>query len=184
MLDPEEQTLLLQLKQASTRDKAFRILLGKYQSRVYYLIRKMVENHDDADDLTQDTFVKVYRNIDKFKEDASLFTWIYRIATNEALSFLSKNNRRRSSLIAHGIDSTEGSTQQGTLDADAIQSLLKAAIHSLPDKQKLVFQMRYYEDLSYESMSQILGTSVGSLKASYHHAVKKIEVFLGKSLNH
>lgn len=143
----------------------------------------MVLNHDDADDLTQDTFVKIYRNLHTFRADSGLFTWIYRIASNEALSFIKQKKRRAYLLYQEFNPSQEDLVQPGTLNGEESLVLLHKAILTLPDKQRLVFHMRYFEELSYDEISRMLGTSVGALKASYHHAVHKIEAYLGKQLN-
>ncbi len=155
------------------------MLVRGYQQRVYWHVRKMVIDHDDADDLTQEVFIKVHRYIDTFREDAQLFTWIYRIATNECLTFLDKKKRR----FFLPIGDVEGELTRkldtsAHLSGDEIQLKLQKALLKLPDKQRLVFNMKYFEDLTYEEIAQITTTSVGALKASYHHAVKKIEEFL------
>lgn len=152
------------------------MLVRVYQQKVYWHIRKMVIDHDDSDDITQEVFIKIHKAIHNFREDSQLFTWIYRIATNECLTFLAKKKRRfflpledvQRELSAK-IDSSDG------IGGDAIQKKLQKALLTLPDKQRLVFNMKYYEEMPYEQMSEITGTSVGALKASYHHAVKKIE---------
>lgn len=147
-------------------------------------MRKMVLDHSDADDLTQDTFVKVYCNLDTFRAEAGLFTWIYRIGANEALSFLQKKKRRAYLLRQEYNPSFDSYLEQpGTLSGDESLVLLHKAILTLPDKQRLVFHMRYFDELTYEEMSTAVGTSVGALKASYHHAVKKIEAYIGRQLN-
>ncbi len=150
-----------------------------YQQRVYWHVRKMVIDHDDADDLTQEVFIKVNQAIDRFREDSQLFTWIYRIATNECLNFLNKK-RRRFFLpvedISHELEAKIDSSPD--IDGDEIQRKLQKALLKLPDKQRLVFNMKYFDDLPYEQISEITNTSVGALKASYHHAVKKIEDFI------
>jgi RNA polymerase sigma-70 factor (ECF subfamily) len=157
------------------------MLVRGYQQRVYWHVRKMVIDHDDAHDVTQEVFIKIHRYIDTFREDAQLFTWIYRIATNESLSFLQKKKRRFflpigdvEGELASKIDSSP------QISGDEIQLKLQKALLKLPDKQRLVFNMKYFEDLTYEEMSEITTTSVGALKASYHHAVKKIEDFLSQ----
>lgn len=155
------------------------MLVRGYQQRVYWHVRKMVIDHDDADDLTQEVFIKIHRYIDTFREDAQLFTWIYRIATNECLTFLDKKKRR----FFLPIGDVEGELTQKLdtspqISGDEIQLKLQKALLKLPDKQRIVFNMKYFEDLSYEEISEITTTSVGALKASYHHAVKKIEEFL------
>ncbi len=171
--------LLAKIRNPDTRNYGFNMLVRSYQQRVYGLIRKMVIDHDDADDITQEVFIKVYKSIHTFREDAQLYTWIYRIATNESLTFLSKKRRRFflplediGPTLAAKIDSTP------TMDGDEIQKKLQKALLILPDKQRLVFNLKYYEEMTYEKMADVTGTSAGALKASYHHAVKKIEEFL------
>jgi RNA polymerase sigma-70 factor (ECF subfamily) len=155
------------------------MLVRSYQQRVYWHVRKMVIDHDDSDDLTQEVFIKIHRYIDTFREDSQLFTWIYRIATNECLTFLDKKKRR----FFLPIGDVEGELSSkldssSHVTGDEIEKKLQKALLKLPDKQRLVFNMKYFEDLTYEQMSDITNTSVGALKASYHHAVKKIEEFL------
>lgn len=175
----EDKELLVKVRNPETRGYGFNLLVRAYQQRVYWLVRKMVIDHDDADDITQEVFIKVHKAIDQFREDSQLYTWIYRIATNECLSFLNRKKRRFflpiedvAGQLTATIDSTPG------LEGDEIQIKLQKALLKLPDKQRLVFNMRYYDELSYEDMAEITKTSVGALKASYHHAVKKIEDFL------
>jgi len=155
------------------------MLVRTYQQRVYWHVRKMVIDHDDADDITQEVFIKVHKSIEGFREDSQLFTWIYRIATNECLNFLNKKRRRFflpiediAPQLAAKIDTSE------EISGDEIQMKLQKALLQLPDKQRLVFNMKYFDDLSYEDISEITSTSIGALKASYHHAVKKIEDYL------
>ena len=175
----EDSDLLLKIKNPDSRDYGFNMLVRTYQQRVYWHARKMVIDHDDADDITQEVFIKIHKSIETFREDSQLFTWIYRIATNECLNFLNKKKRRfflpledvSEQLIAK-FDSSEN------ISGDEIQRKLQKAILQLPDKQRLVFNMKYFDDIPYEAMSEITGTSVGALKASYHHAVKKIEDYL------
>ena len=175
----EDKELLLKLRTPDTRNYGFNMLVRAYQQKVYWLVRKMVVDHDDADDLTQEVFIKIHKAIDNFREDSQLYTWIYRIATNECLTFLNKKKRRFflpledvSKELSSKIDSAP------YLTGDEIQNKLQKALLTLPDKQRLVFNMKYYDDLPYEDISQITNTSVGALKASYHHAVKKIENYL------
>lgn len=181
----EDQELLSRLQNPSgspeSKNYAFHLLVRKYQQRVYGLIRKMVIDHDDANDLTQDTFIKVWSGLPHFRSDSQLYTWIYRIATNECLNFLNKKKRRFFLPIVDVEAELSGKLDNSPLiDGDAIQLKLQKALLKLPDKQRLVFHMKYYDDLKYEEISAILGTSVGALKASYHLAVKKIEEFLSK----
>lgn len=155
------------------------MLVRSYQQRVYWHVRKMVIDHDDADDLTQEVFIKIHKHIDGFREDAQLFTWIYRIATNECLSFLNRKKKRFFLPIGDVTAELSGKLDSGhNLSGDDIQIRLQKALLKLPDKQRVVFNMKYFEDLSYEEIAQITDTSVGALKASYHHAVKKIEDLL------
>jgi len=177
----DDQELLIKLRNPDTKRYGFNLLVRKYQRNVYWLVRKMVISHEDADDITQDVFIKVYKSIDSFREDARLFTWIYRIATNECLNFLQRRKRRFFLPIADvqaeletKLDSSEH------VAADEIQMKLQKALLRLPDKQRLVFNMKYFEDLSYEEIAEVTQTSVGALKTSYHLAVKKIEEFLSK----
>lgn len=175
----EDHEILRKFAHPDSRQVAFNQLIRKYQQQVYWHIRKMVIDHDDADDLTQEVFIKVWKNLAGFRQDAQLYTWLYRIATNECLNFL-KAKKRRFFLPLHDL----GAELAGKIDenaaftGDEIQLKLQKALLKLPDKQRLVFNMRYYDELTYEEISQILGTSVGALKASYHHAVKKVEEFL------
>jgi RNA polymerase sigma-70 factor (ECF subfamily) len=175
----EDKELLIKIRNPETRNYGFNLLVRAYQKRVYWHVRKMVIDHDDADDITQDTFVKIHKYIDNFREDAQLFTWIYRIATNECLTFLQKKKRR----FFLPIGDLEGELtakidSSPDLSGDEIQLKLQKALVRLPDKQRLVFNMKYYDDMSYEEIAEITQTSVGALKASYHHAVKKIEEYL------
>ena len=155
------------------------MLMVKYQQRLYWQIRRMVINHADADDVLQNVFIKVWKNLDKFEQQSQLFTWLYRITVNESLTFLNQKKRQNTdSLENENTNLAEQLTADRYFDGDEIQKKLQLAIDGLPNKQKQVFLMRYYDELSYEEMSEILGTSVGALKASYHFAVKKIESFL------
>ena len=175
----EEQTLVAQLKDSSKQSRAFEVLVNTYQERLYWHIRRIVLNHDDADDVLQNTFIKIYRNIDTFKGDSKLYSWMYRIATNEALSFLKKES------IKQGVSNEELQNKMlNSLQADVyfegeeIQLKLQQAIATLPEKQKLIFNMKYFQELKYDEISEILNTTVGGLKASYHIASKKIEAHL------
>jgi len=155
------------------------MLVRTYQKRVYWLVRKMVIDHDDANDLTQEIFIKIHKAIDQFREDSQLFTWIYRIATNECLSHLAKKKRRFFLPIEDvGQQLTSKLDSGAHITGDDIQLKLQAALLKLPDKQRLVFNLKYFEEMPYEEMSAVTNTSVGALKASFHHAVKKIEDFL------
>jgi RNA polymerase sigma factor (sigma-70 family) len=178
MSNVQEETLLEMLRDTRSRREAFPLVVKEYQRRVYSIVRKMVIDHDDADDIVQEVFVKVWNNIDKFKGDSGLFTWIYRIATNESLQFLRK---RKNNVKLEGDLSECFANVMSSVDApggEEIEMKLQKAILQLPDKQRLVFNMRYYEELSYEEIAEITETSVGALKASYYHATTKIEEYL------
>ncbi len=174
-----EETLVQQLKQKETQARAFEVLINTYKERLYWHIRRIVLDHDDADDVLQNTFIKVFKSIEGFKGESKLYSWMYRIGTNEALSFLKAKSRKL------GVSSeelkqrmTENLKADVYFEGDEIQLKLQKAIASLPEKQKLVFNMKYFEEMKYDQISEILDTSVGGLKASYHLAVKKIESFL------
>ena len=174
-----DQELLLKLRDPETRNYGFNLLVRKYQQKIYWHIRKMVIDHDDADDLVQEVFVKIWKHIDNFRQDAQLYTWIYRIATNECLNFLRKKKNKFflpindvQNELSHKLENSSH------IDGDEIQIKLQKALLKLPDKQRLVFNMKYFDEMKYEEISEITGTSVGSLKANYHHAVKKIEEFI------
>lgn len=181
---PTSDTELLELiRNPSTREQGFRVLVENYQVRVYSIIRKMVIIHDDADDVLQNTFIKAFKNIHRFKGDSSLFTWLYRIATNESLNFLEKKKRYLFfPLEDHQKVMEEHLESSSYITGDEIEKTLQKIILTLPEKQRLVFNLKYYEDLSYEEISQITDTSIGALKASYHHAARKIESAV-KSMN-
>jgi RNA polymerase sigma factor (sigma-70 family) len=175
----EDRDLLAKLRNSETRNYGFNMLVRTYQQRVYWHVRKMVIDHDDADDLTQEVFIKIHKHIDGFREDSQLYTWIYRIATNECLSFLQKKKRRFFLPIGDVAQELLGKLDSSSLiSGDDIQLKLQKALLTLPDKQRAVFNMKYFDDMSYEDISEVTKTSVGALKASFHHAVKKIEDFL------
>jgi RNA polymerase sigma factor (sigma-70 family) len=171
-----DQELLARIRSPFTKELGFRELIETYQKPVYQVIRRMVLIHEDADDLTQNTFIKAYKALDRFEGNSSLFTWLYRIATNESLTFLEKKKKRYFfSLDDHQEKLESYVDSSAVISGDEIQVKLQKSLLKLPDKQRLVFHLKYEEDLSYEEISKITGTSVGALKASYHHAVKKIE---------
>ena len=174
-----ETALIAQLKDPLTQDQAFRTLMSQYKERLYWHIRKIVISHDDTDDVLQNTFIKVYRNINNFKAESKLYSWMYRIATNESITFINKRAKQNNlDLNDMRYKMAENLEADVHFDGDEMQLLLQKAIAKLPQKQQLVFNMKYYDDLKYKEISEILETSVGALKASYHHAVKKIELFL------
>ncbi|MDF1694230.1 MAG: RNA polymerase sigma factor [Saprospiraceae bacterium] len=161
------------------KESGFRTLMHQYQEQTYWHIRRMVTTHEDADDVVQNTFIKIFKNLDKFKGDSKLYTWIYRIATNESLTFLKKRKKRNSESIDESENTLDNKlVADAYFDGNEVQLKLQRAIIALPEKQKAVFNLRYYEEMPYNDMSEILETSVGALKASYHHAVKKIEEYI------
>ncbi|MEZ4773770.1 MAG: RNA polymerase sigma factor [Bacteroidia bacterium] len=179
MVALEEKNLLEKLRQPETKNQAFGHLVELYQRILYYHIRRLVIDHDDADDVLQNTLLKAWKNIDRFRADAALKTWLYRIATNESLTFLNNKKKRGFEDVEDIENDLRHSLSTGRyIDGDEIQKKLQMAILTLPRQQRLVFNMRYYDELKYEEISEILEVSVGALKASYHHAVKKIELFL------
>jgi len=175
----EDKEILAKFSQPESRNYAFNLLVRKYQERIYWHIRKMVIDHDDTDDLVQEVFVKVWKNLDKFREDAQLYTWVYRIATNECLNFLKKKKKRFFiSINDVGAELADKIDEGKYISGDEIQLKLQKALLTLPEKQRLVFNMKYFDEMTYQQISDIVGTSVGALKASYHIATKKIEEFL------
>ncbi|NOT36370.1 MAG: RNA polymerase sigma factor [Saprospiraceae bacterium] len=176
----EDQVILSWMNDERTIEKGLKALMQKYQEKLYWHIRRMVLNHDDADDVLQNTFIKVYKSIGQFEQKSSLYTWLYRIATNETLTFLEKSKKWK-------VDSVDESNEHPAItnlrsdeyfDGDELTLNLEAAILTLPAKQRQVFKLRYYDEMSYHDMSDVLETSEGALKASYHHAVKKIEEYI------
>ena len=178
----EEKDFIDQLLNPKTQNVAFQKLLSDYKRPLYNHIRNIVLNHDDADDVLQNTFIKIFRHLSGFKGESKLFSWIYRIATNEAITFLNLKKKKNGYSTNEEYQTTLVNNIQADsyFDGDEIQFKLQKAIVTLPPKQQLVFKMKYFEDLKYEEISKILGTSIGALKASYHHAVKKIENFMNK----
>ncbi|HVS93638.1 MAG TPA: sigma-70 family RNA polymerase sigma factor [Mucilaginibacter sp.] len=175
----DDAEILSKFRDDKTRNEAFNLLLKKYQQKLYWHIRRMVIDHDDADDLVQDTFVKIWKNLPGFRNDAQLYTWMYRIATNECITFLNRKKMKNNvplDDVAYELSDTLADSSY--FNGDQAQRKLQQAILTLPEKQRLVFNMKYYDDMKYEEMSEVLGTSVGALKASFHLAVKKIEGFL------
>jgi RNA polymerase sigma factor (sigma-70 family) len=179
MQEYSDKELLVMFKEESSRNFAFNLIIKKYQKKLYSIIRRMIISHDDTDDVLQNTFIKMWHHLDGFKEDSQLYTWLYRIATNESLTFLKK---KRTKFFVPIVDVEYKLSQSLESDqyfkGDEIQLRLQKAILKLPEKQRLVFNMKYFEEMKYEEMSEVLGTSIGALKASYHHAVKKIEEYV------
>ncbi|MDR6300795.1 RNA polymerase sigma factor [Mesonia maritima] len=179
MLTKEEKRIVKELQENKNPDRAFNELVNLYKERLYWHIRNMVKNHEDANDLLQNTFIKVFRYIHNFKGESKLFSWMYRIATNESITFLNKKakklkltNQELQEFLVNNIESDP------YFDGDRIQFLLQKAIATLPDKQQQVFNMKYFQELKYKEIAEILDVSEGALKSNYHHAVKKVEKFL------
>lgn len=178
----DDKELLFLFRNIETKEKAFTILIKKYQEKLYWHIRRMVLDHDDTNDILQNVFIKVWKSLGNFREDSQLFTWLYRIATNECLTFLDQQKKRAAvSFDNIGNNFSNKLKAQEGFDANKLEWKLQIAIQQLPEKQKLVFNLRYYDEMPYEQMSKILETSEGALKASYHHAARKIEDYI---LNH
>lgn len=160
-------------------DEGFRMLVYRYKERIYWTVRRIVNRHEDADDIVQEVFIKVYKSIDGFNSESQLFTWIYRIAVNESLSYLRKaSNKITRQVDTEHADLLNQNVENSLPNSEKIEKILNQAIEQLPEKQKIVFNLRYYDEMKYQDMSKILGTSEGGLKALYHHAVKKIETHI------
>jgi RNA polymerase sigma factor (sigma-70 family) len=178
----QDTELLLQFRDPATREKAFTAIIKKYQEKLYWHIRRMVVEHEDANDVLQNVFIRVWNGLENFREDSQLYTWLYRIATNECLSYLEQQKRKS----AVSLDEIESGLSNKVVadkyfDPNKLEWKLQLAIQQLPEKQRVVFTLRYYDEMPYQEMSRVLDTSEGALKASYHHAVKKIEDYI---LNH
>lgn len=180
-----DSELIEKFNKEQTKHAAFELILNKFQKQTYWHIRRIVINHDDADDILQNTFIKVWENLAKFRGDSKLYTWIYRIATNESLLFIQKKKQNFNISIDNENSEflSNNLKAENYFDGNQIELKLQQAILTLPNKQRLVFNMKYYENMKYEEMSEVLDTSVGALKASYFHAVKKIEDYLKKEIN-
>ena len=178
----EDQLLVAGFKEQQTKESSFTKIVKKYQERIYWQIRRLVINHEDANDVMQNVFIKAWNGLANFREDAQLFTWLYRISVNESLTYLDQQKRRSSiSMDDSNLNLEEKLQSEKDFDANKAVWKLQLAVQQLPEKQRIVFNLRYFEEMGYEEMSHILETSVGALKASYHHAVKKIEDYI---LNH
>jgi len=183
IIEIEDSEILNLFQNEQSREKAFTLLVKKYQERLYWHIRRMLVHHEDTNDVLQNMFVKIWRSLANFRQDSSLYTWMYRIATNETLTYLEQQKKRRSLSISD--DGSElGNVLSNSLKAEKgfdpnnLEWKLQLAIQSLPEKQRAVFTLRYYDEMPYEKMAEVLETSEGSLKASYHHAAKKVEEFI------
>ena len=176
---PDDLQLLQSFKDPATKERAFTAILKKYQERLYWHIRRMVVDHEDANDVLQNMFVKVWKGLENFREDSQLFTWLYRIATNESLTFLTQQKKRNIVSLSDDENGLSNKLKSDTnFDANKLEWKLQLGIQKLPEKQRIVFNLRYYDEMPYEEMSRVLQTSEGALKASYHHAAKKIEEFI------
>lgn len=173
-----DQEILQEFNTKGGENTAFNKLVKKYQERLYWHIRRMVLSHDDTDDVIQNTFVKVWKGLPKFREEANLYTWMYRIATNETITFINANKKRMATSMDEVGQELRSQKANDFFTGDEIEIKLHQAISTLPEKQKLVFNMKYFDELKYEEIAEVVGGTVGSLKASYFHAVKKIEDFI------
>ena len=178
-METQQSLFLKSLQEPETKEKAFKKLVQEYKGRLYWHIRKIVLDHEDANDVIQNTFIKIHLNIDKFKGDSSLFTWMYRIATNESINFINSKSSKMGLQNQEWIESkAEGLKADSYFDGDEAALILQKLVAKLPEKQRIVFNMKYFDGMSYQTISEILGTSEGALKASYHHAVQKIKTKL------
>ena len=175
----DDKDLLQQFKQPAEKERAFTGIIKKYQEKLYWHIRRIVVDHEDANDILQNMFIKVWNSLDNFREDSQLYTWLYRIATNECFTFL-EQLKRRSAVSLSDVESNLINKVKAdqNFDANKLEWKLQLAIQNLPEKQRIVFTLRYYDEMPYEEMSRVLETSEGALKASYHHAAKKIEDYI------
>ena len=178
-METQQSLFLSSLQEPETKEKAFKKLVQEYKERLYWHIRKIVLDHEDANDVIQNTFIKIHLNIDKFKGDSSLFTWMYRIATNESINFINSKSSKMGVQNQEWIESkAAGLEADSYFDGDEAALILQKLVAKLPEKQRIVFNMKYFDGMSYQTISEILGTSEGALKASYHHAVQKIKTKL------
>ena len=178
-METQQSLFLSSLQEPETKEKAFKKLVQEYKERLYWHIRKIVLDHEDANDVIQNTFIKIHLNIDKFKGDSSLFTWMYRIATNESINFINSKSSKMGLQNQEWIESkAQGLKADSYFDGDEAALILQKLVAKLPEKQRIVFNMKYFDGMSYQTISEMLGTSEGALKASYHHAVQKIKTKL------
>ena len=176
---PNDAELLAQFRDPATKEKAYTAIIKKYQEKLYWHLRRMVVDNDDANDVLQNVLIRVWNGLQNFREDSQLYTWLYRVATNECLTFLEQQKKRSSvSLDEMGSGLENKIKADENFDAKRLEWKLQLGIQQLPEKQRIVFQLRYYDEMPYEQMSKVLDTSEGALKASYHHAVKKIEEYI------
>ena len=174
-----DSELLVQFREPGTKERAYTVIIKKYQEKLYWHVRRMVVEHEDANDVLQNVFIRVWNGLENFREDSQLYTWLYRIATNECLTYLEQQKKRAAvslSDVESGLSNKIKADKH--FDANRLEWKLQLAIQQLPEKQRIVFSLRYYDEMPYEEMSRVLETSEGALKASYHHAVKKIEDYI------
>lgn len=178
-LPEDDRDLLMAFREEATKEAAYTRIVRKYQEKLYWHIRRLVINHEDANDVLQNVYIKVWKYLENFREEANLYTWLYRIATNETLTFLEKEKKRTALSISDDESGLANKLKsESGFDPNKLEWKLQQAIQSLPEKQRLVFTLRYYDEMPYDEMAGVLETSAGALKASYHHAVKKVEEFL------
>ncbi len=175
----QDSELLIQFRDPATKEKAYTTIIKKYQEKLYWHVRRMVIEHEDTNDVLQNVFIRVWNGLENFREDAQLYTWLYRVATNECLTYL-EQQKKKSSVPLSNVESglSNRIIADKHFDANKLEWKLQLAIQQLPEKQRVVFNLRYYDEMPYEEMSRVLETSEGALKASYHHAVKKIEDYI------
>src|SRR5216110_1621798 len=174
-----DSELLVQFRNPVTKERAFTSIIKKYQEKLYWHVRRMVIDHEDANDVLQNVFVRVWNGLENFREDSQLYTWLYRIATNECLTYLEQQKKRKSVSLSDVENGLSNRLKSDTnFDANRLEWKLQLGIQQLPEKQRLVFNLRYYDEMPYEEMSRVLDTSEGALKASYHHAARKIEEYI------
>ena len=179
LTNASDSELLVQFRSPDTKEKAYTSIIRKYQEKLYWHIRRMVVEHEDANDVLQNVLIRVWKGLESFREDSKLYTWLYRVATNECLTYLEQQKKRTSvslSDVESGLSNKIIADKH--FDPNRLEWKLQLAIHQLPEKQRIVFSLRYYDEMPYEEMSRVLETSEGALKASYHHAVKKIEDYI------
>ena len=179
LTDRSDAELLLEFRNPQTKERAFTAIIKKYQERLYWHIRRMVVDHDDANDVLQNVFIRVWNGLENFKEESQLYTWLYRIGTNESLTFI-ENRKKRAAVSLSDVETGLSNQIKADkhFDPNRLEWKLQLAIQQLPEKQRIVFLLRYYDEMPYEEMSRVLETSEGALKASYHHAIKKIEDYI------
>ena len=178
-MSQSDSELLVQFRDPATREEAFTAIIKKYQERLYWHVRRMLVDHEDTNDVLQNVFIKVWKGLENFREDSQLYTWLYRIATNESLTFIEQLKKKKAvpyELVEESLSNKIRADEN--FDAKKLEWKLQLAIQKLPEKQRVVFTLRYYDEMPYEEMSRVLETSEGALKASYHHAVKKIEEYI------